>query len=72
MARGESEELRADLEVAVYMPEESLGLQWVERLEELDKKELDIPERRDPPDIASLLIGWYDHLVHPTGTPQAI
>ena len=55
------------------MPEEARGLQWVERLEKRDKNELDRPERPDPPDIASLLIGWYDHLVNPDGDePQAI
>ena len=67
VARGESDALQADLTAATYMPEESLGLQWVERLEKLDKKELDVPERPEPPDIASLLICWYDHLVNPTG-----
>ena len=67
VARGESEELQADLTSATYMPEGSLGLQWVERLEKLDKKELDVPERPEPPDIASLLVGWYDHLTHPAG-----
>ena len=67
VARGESEELQADLTSATYMPEGSLGLQWVERLEKLDKKELDVPERPEPPDIASLLVGWYDHLTNPAG-----
>lgn len=66
IAEGECEELKADLAASTFMPEESLGTQWLGRMEALDKKEQsEISEPVDYPDVASLLVGWHIHLTTP-------
>ena len=69
VAEGECEELQADLAAGTFMPEESLGSQWLERMEELDKKEQEkLSSTKEYPDIASLLVGWHIHLTTPKVT----
>ncbi|MBE6932119.1 MAG: DUF3810 domain-containing protein [Ruminococcaceae bacterium] len=66
VAEGECEELKADLAASTFMPEESLGAQWLGRMEELDEKEqAKLPVTTEYPDVASLLVGWHIHLTTP-------
>lgn len=69
VAGDESDELRADLRAATYMPEDSLAAKWLARVEQLDKTELE--EQPEPPDIAALLVLWHQHLTTPSGELQA-
>ena len=70
VAQNESALLRNDLAAATYMPEDSLAEQWIERVEKLDKKELDA-ELPEAPDIAALLIIWHEELTKPAEEPEA-
>lgn len=66
VAEGESEELKADLAACAFMPEESLGSQWLERMEQLDEKEqAKLAQSTEYPDVASLLVGWHIQLTTP-------
>ncbi len=61
VAEDESPALRADLDAAVYLPEDALSQEWIEKVEKLDKKEgnKELPE---VPDAAALLVIWHKHL----------
>ena len=61
VAQGESVNLRNDLAVAEYLPEHDLSEQWIEKVEQLDKKERDL-RMPETPDAAALLVIWYKHL----------
>lgn len=86
ISEGECEELKADLAASTFMPEESLGAQWVQRIERLDQKKEDNEEAAEAeesneeseetalsveyPDVASLLVGWHIHLTTPKVTEE--
>ena len=70
VAQNESALLRTDLAAATYMPEDSLAEKWIERVEKLDKKELDA-QPPEAPDIAALLIIWHEKLTTPAEEPEA-
>ncbi len=61
VAQGESALLRTDLAAAEYLPDHALSQEWIEKVEQLDKKERDksMPE---VPDAAALLVIWHRHL----------
>ncbi len=66
VAEGECEELKADLAASTFMPEETLGTQWMNRMEALEEKEQsEISEPVEYPDVASLLVSWHIQLTTP-------
>ncbi len=65
IAEGESEALKADLAASSFMPETSLGTQWLERMEKLDKNQEEALAAMDYPDVATLLVGWHLDLTAP-------
>lgn len=64
---GESDSLRADIAACTFRTEHSLGAQWLPKVEELDKKEIE-NEAVEAPDVASLLVSWYLREITPTET----
>lgn len=62
---GESEALKTDISNCTFEIEHSLGAQWLPKVEELDKKELENPTE-GVADVASLLVSWYLHEITPT------
>ena len=70
VAQGESDALRADLAAAEYMPDHTVSGAWIEKVEQLDKKERD-REMPDVPDAAALLVIWHKHLTEPAEEPLA-
>lgn len=69
VAAGESDELKADLDACTFETEHSLGAQWLPKVEELDKKELET-ELNEAPDVASLLVSWQIRQTTPAEEPE--
>lgn len=69
VAEDESDLLKADLERCTFKAEHSLGAQWLPKVEELDKKDVE-SSVSEAADLASLLVSWHLRQTTPTEEPE--